>query len=223
MYGPTFTTVVCTVKNSWWLTEELSETCRILFQNWIWEISASSWFYYMKLSRCTVTCTSNWFMWVTVALFSRKYRQQSVKHCVYVTVTCVRIWQLSASYLIIFNRHKTGTVRTGLFKMIFRILKTCHTQYTWYSSICIFLFNRTTLQGLVTFLTGTLCVNLCDSTGLFEMIFGVLTTCHTQYTWDSSICVLLFNRTTLPSFCYIPYRCSICASFVILQGYSIWL
>jgi len=27
----------------------------------------------------------------------------------------------------------------------------------------------------------------------------------------------LFNRTTLPSFCDIPYRCSICAPFVILQ------
>ena len=27
----------------------------------------------------------------------------------------------------------------------------------------------------------------------------------------------LFNRTTLPSFCYIPYRCSICAPFVVLQ------
>ena len=26
-------------------------------------------------------------------------------------------------------------------------------------------------------------------TGLFKMIVGVLTTCHTQYTWDSSICV----------------------------------
>ena len=41
---------------------------------------------------------------------------------------------------------------------------------------------------------------LCDSTGLFEIIVGVLTTCHTQYTWDSSICVFLFNRTTLPVF-----------------------
>jgi len=36
---------------------------------------------------------------------------------------------------------------------------------------------------------------LCDSTGLFEMTVGVLTTCHTQYTSDSSICVFLFNRT----------------------------
>ena len=29
----TYTTAVCTVKNSWWWTEELSETCRVLFQN----------------------------------------------------------------------------------------------------------------------------------------------------------------------------------------------
>ena len=38
------------------------------------------------------------------------------------------------------------------------------------------------------------------NTWLFEMTVGVLTTCHTQYTTDSSICVLLFNRTTLQSF-----------------------
>jgi len=37
------------------------------------------------------------------------------------------------------------------------------------------------------------------NTGLFKMIVGVLTTCHTQYTWDSSICIL-FNRTTLQVF-----------------------
>ena len=42
----TCTIAVCTVKNSWWRTEELSETCRVLFQKYIWEISASSWFYY---------------------------------------------------------------------------------------------------------------------------------------------------------------------------------
>ena len=29
----TYTIAVCTVKNSWWWTEELFETCRILFQN----------------------------------------------------------------------------------------------------------------------------------------------------------------------------------------------
>ena len=43
----TYTTAVCTVKNSWCWTEELSETFRISFQNKnFWEISASIWFYY---------------------------------------------------------------------------------------------------------------------------------------------------------------------------------
>jgi len=28
----TYTIAVCTVKNAWWWTEELSETCRGLFQ-----------------------------------------------------------------------------------------------------------------------------------------------------------------------------------------------
>jgi len=28
----TYTIAVCTVKNSWWWTEELSETCRVSFQ-----------------------------------------------------------------------------------------------------------------------------------------------------------------------------------------------
>jgi len=41
----------------------------------------------------------------------------------------------------------------------FRSLTTCHTQYTWDRSICIFLFNRTTLQGFVTYLTGALYVH----------------------------------------------------------------
>ena len=33
------------------------------------------------------------------------------------------------------------------------------------------------------------------NTGLFEMIIGDSTTCHTQYTSDRSICISLFNRT----------------------------
>ena len=32
------------------------------------------------------------------------------------------------------------------------------------------------------------------------MMVGVLTTHHTQYTSDSSICIFLFNGTTLPVF-----------------------
>ena len=44
----TYTIAVCTVKNARWWTEELSKTCRISFQEEIWEINASSWFYYKK-------------------------------------------------------------------------------------------------------------------------------------------------------------------------------
>ena len=44
----TYTIAVCTVKNSWWWTEKISETCRISFQEYIWENSASSPFYYKK-------------------------------------------------------------------------------------------------------------------------------------------------------------------------------
>jgi len=41
---------LCTVENSWLWTEELSETCRVSFQNKnFWGISASSWFYYKKV------------------------------------------------------------------------------------------------------------------------------------------------------------------------------
>jgi len=50
-------------------------------------------------------------------------------------------------------------INTGLLKMIVRVLTTCHTQYTWDSSICIFLFNRTTLKVFVTYLTGALYVH----------------------------------------------------------------
>ena len=49
-------------------------------------------------------------------------------------------------------------------------------------------------------LKSTTRTNCCIYTGLFEMIFGVLTTCHTQYSWDRSMCIFLFNRTTLQIF-----------------------
>jgi len=47
---------VCTVKNSRWWTGELSETCSALFQKWIWEISASSWFYYKNVWHIPLLC-----------------------------------------------------------------------------------------------------------------------------------------------------------------------
>ena len=46
----TYTTAVSTVKNPWWWKEKLSETRRVSFQEWIWEISACSWSYYKKFN-----------------------------------------------------------------------------------------------------------------------------------------------------------------------------
>jgi len=58
----------------WWWTEELSETYRVFFfQKQIWEISASNWFYYKNVSRCTVTWTLNYqankYFWSTRNFF----------------------------------------------------------------------------------------------------------------------------------------------------------
>ena len=105
---------------------------------------------------------------------------------------------------------------TGLFEMIVGCLTTCHTQYTRDRSICIFLFNRTTLQVFVTYLVVCTSVVLLNkkNTGLFEMIVWVLTTCHKQYTWDRSICIFLFNRTTLQVF--VTYLIA-CISVVLLN------
>jgi len=78
---------------------------------------------------------------------------------------------------------------TGLFKMIVGVLTTCHTQYTSDSSICIFYLIEQHSKFLLHTLQVLYMCTVCDSTGLFEMIVGVLTTCHTQYTSDSSICI----------------------------------
>jgi len=53
-----------------------------------------------------------------------------------------------------------------------------------------------------------------ENTGLFEMTVRVLTTCHTQYTWDRSICIFLFNRTTVQVF--VTYHI-VCISVVLLN------
>jgi len=104
---------------------------------------------------------------------------------------------------------------TGLFKTIVVVLTTCHTQYTSDSSKCIFLFNRTTLQVFLHTLQMLYMFTLCGSTGLFKMIVVVLTTCHTQYTSDSSKCIFLFNSTTLQFLLHtlqVLYMCTLCDS-----------
>ena len=55
--------------------------------------------------------------------------------------------------------HSSFALNTGLFEMTVGVLTTCHTQYTWDWSTRIFLFNRTTLQVFVTYLTGALYVH----------------------------------------------------------------
>jgi len=59
---------------------------------------------------------------------------------------------------------------TELFEMIVGVLTTCYTQYTWDRSICVFLFDRTTLQVFVTYLTGALYVHPFDSTNINTII-----------------------------------------------------
>jgi len=57
---------------------------------------------------------------------------------------------------------------------------------------------------------------LCDSTGLFKMIVGVLTTCHTQYTSDSSICIFFYlieqHSQFLLHTVQVLYMCTLCDS-----------
>jgi len=61
----TYTIAVCTVKNSWWWTEELSETCRVTFQEYTCEISASSWIYYKKLNTMDGHMNVKWINFMT--------------------------------------------------------------------------------------------------------------------------------------------------------------
>ena len=62
----------------------------------------------------------------------------------------------------IFEQDYFSVTYTGLFDMIVWVLTPCHTQYTWDRSICIFLFNGTTLQVFVTYLIGALYVLLLN-------------------------------------------------------------
>ena len=85
-----------------------------------------------------------------------------------------------------------GQLNTGLFETTVGVLTTCHTQHTWDRSICIFYLIQQHSKFMLHTLQVLYMCTLCDSTGLFEIIFGVLTTCHTQYTWDRSICIFFY-------------------------------
>jgi len=76
--------------------------------------------------------------------------------------------------------------------MNFTVTLTEHSLYTQNSSsfVLLILQYNSTIRRIYT--------SIC--TGLFKMIVGVLKTSHTQYTWDRSICVFLFNRTIFQVF-----------------------
>ena len=61
-----------------------------------------------------------------------------------------------------------------------------------------------------------LCVCLYIYTGLFKMIVGVLTTCHTQHTTDSSMCIFFYlieqHSKFLLHTVQVLYMCTICDS-----------
>ena len=69
--------------------------------------------------------------------------------------------------------------------------------------------------NIINILTDDKCDPLVN-TGLFEMIVGVLTTCHTQYTWDTSICVFFYlieqHSKFLLHTLQVLYMCILCDS-----------
>ena len=64
----------------------------------------------------------------------------------------------------------TCLVSTGLFEMIVRVLTTCHTQYTWDSSVCTFYLIEQHSQFLLHTLQVLYMCTLCDSTNINTII-----------------------------------------------------
>jgi hypothetical protein len=82
-------------------------------------------------------------------------------------------------------------VYTMSFTIFVGDLTTCQTQYTWDISICIFCLIEQISKFLLHNLQVLYMYILCDSNGLFEMIVGVLTINHIQYTWDTILCIFI--------------------------------
>ena len=61
-------------------------------------------------------------------------------------------------------------VCTGLFEMIVGVLTTCHSQYTWYRSICIFYLIEQHSKFLLHTLQMLYMCTLCDSTNINTII-----------------------------------------------------
>ena len=161
-----------------------------------------------------------------------RFVAQHLNHCATVVPVASRHWHIcknSAVCWILKSLHKTNTCT--YFKLVLSHAVRYRRVSTAVAIIIRVIYTITVSPNkLLKCVSETLSVinnvsNLTPKyTGLFEMIVGVLTTCHTQYTWDSSICVFLFNRTILQVF--VTYLTG--ALYVVLlnkkiQGYSKWL
>jgi hypothetical protein len=117
----TYTTAVCTVKNSWCWTEELSETCRVSFQKYkkkIEKISASGWFHYKDTWRCRELLPTLGELWY------RYYGQVcSALHLLFSPVTLI---QLNSVSLLHLSRkfHALSIAITVIFLMFISHIKT---------------------------------------------------------------------------------------------------
>jgi len=104
---------------------------------------------------------------------------------------------------------------TGLFEMTVGVLTTCHTQNTLQIAVYVLFY---LIEKHFKFLLHTLHVlymcTLCDSTGLFEITVRVLTTCHTQYTWDRNLFLYLIEQHSkfLLHTLQVLYVCTLCDS-----------
>jgi len=80
----TYTIAVCTVKNSWWWTEELSETCRVSFQNKIEKLVHLVGFIVRNLLRWTSNSLTMYriFLYDIWGKHSKPYK---IKHNKYLT------------------------------------------------------------------------------------------------------------------------------------------
>jgi hypothetical protein len=103
-YSYTGIPLLYTVKNSWWWTEKLSETCRVSFQEYNYEISASSWFHCKKFntmySHMNVKLNSTFFLGCC-----RAARVRSWSFYVLSCGQCVKLFLSSYLHLRIAEMH----------------------------------------------------------------------------------------------------------------------
>jgi len=101
----TYTIAVYTVKNSWWWTEELFETYRVFFQKFIWEISASSWFYYKNcnwFSYKSMCCSKNSFVTHCTILYTHTQTHTHTHTHIYIYSVCLYVCICVYIYIYIY-------------------------------------------------------------------------------------------------------------------------